>query len=238
MIHRNTPAEVQMAKGFERPGERKRGFGMAYPDHPDAVTMQKLGEVVSDLFMATEENDRTRLWSSASRLLGKLRSADKQRVSKVLLEKRVGALSKLVTDLEAAMRGPVKGQPAGAADVVGAGTAPPAASSPPHPASAESQAPEAAGSVPTPPSAASPAHAGPDAETLKHAMKAFRKRLKLTRLDEESKLGNRAMTGGRQSAIVAIIPPREYPVSVWQELARQGKLKPSSGGFYQLAEGV
>ena len=43
-------------------------------------------------------------------------------------------------------------------------------------------------------------------ETLKSALKAFRKRLKVTRLDAESKLGGgRPTTAGRQSGIVAII---------------------------------
>jgi len=67
-------------------------------------------------------------------------------------------------------------------------------------------------------------------------MKAFRKRLKLTRLDEESKLGRmgNAMSGGKVSKIVAIMAPREYPAVVWEELARQGKLKSSGGSFYEL----
>jgi hypothetical protein len=65
-------------------------------------------------------------------------------------------------------------------------------------------------------------------------MRAFRKRLKLTKLDDESRLGNRAMTGGRQSQIVAILAPREYPPSVWEELAKQGKLKSAGSGFYEL----
>jgi hypothetical protein len=77
----------------------------------------------------------------------------------------------------------------------------------------------------------------PDADQLKRAMKAFRKRLKLTRLDDESKLGRSPMTGGRHSNVVAIMPPRDYPPAVWQELARQGKLRDAGGGFYELVEG-
>jgi hypothetical protein len=71
-------------------------------------------------------------------------------------------------------------------------------------------------------------------------MKAFRKRLKLTRLDEESKLGRTGnpMSGGKRSDVVAIMPPRgpEYPPAVWDELVKQGRLRRSSGGFYELAE--
>ncbi len=74
-------------------------------------------------------------------------------------------------------------------------------------------------------------------ETLKSALKAFRKRLKLTRLDAESKLGGgRPVTTGKSSGIVAIQPPSQYPSAVWQELAKQGKLKSSGGGFYELVE--
>ena len=67
-------------------------------------------------------------------------------------------------------------------------------------------------------------------------MKAFRKRLKLTRLDEESSLGYGAMTGGRKSSVDAIQPPNQYPPEVWAELVKQGRLKDTGQGFYQLAE--
>jgi hypothetical protein len=76
----------------------------------------------------------------------------------------------------------------------------------------------------------------PSSTELKSAMKAFKKRLKLTRLDEESKLGGRGLTGGRSSGIVAITPPNQFPQSVWDELVRQGKLKRMSGGTYALVE--
>lgn len=73
-------------------------------------------------------------------------------------------------------------------------------------------------------------------ENLKRAMKAFRKRLKLTKLDEESKLGGRYTSAGRQSSIVAILPPHQYPTEVWQALVMQGKLKNTGQGFYELVE--
>jgi hypothetical protein len=81
-----------------------------------------------------------------------------------------------------------------------------------------------------------PAKDTPD--VLKHALAAFKKRLKLTKLDDESRLGvgKRVTTGGRKSAVVAIIPPTQYPRAVWDELASQGKLKRSGSGFYELVE--
>jgi hypothetical protein len=75
------------------------------------------------------------------------------------------------------------------------------------------------------------------AEELKQAFKAFKKRLKLTRLDEESRIAGGPLSSGRASGIVAITPPNDYPSSVWEELVRQGKLKRMGGGTYGLAEG-
>ena len=76
----------------------------------------------------------------------------------------------------------------------------------------------------------------PSKEELRLAMKAFRKRLKLTRLDDESRLGRGPMSAGQQSTIAAITPPDQFSKAVWQELARQGKLKHDRGGLYSLVE--
>jgi hypothetical protein len=75
----------------------------------------------------------------------------------------------------------------------------------------------------------------PTREQLKAALKAFKKRLKVTRLDEESKLSRRPTTTGQGSSIVAITPPDQYPQPVWDELVRQGKLKKAGHGTYELA---
>jgi len=76
----------------------------------------------------------------------------------------------------------------------------------------------------------------PDAETCKRAMRAFRKRLALIRLDDESKISSRSpLSKGADRAVTnAIIPPNEWPEAVWQELARQGKLVHIGRGFYEL----
>lgn len=76
----------------------------------------------------------------------------------------------------------------------------------------------------------------PDKDTLKAAFKAFKKRLKLTRLEEESKIGRSPTTSGRGSGIVGIVPPNQYPHEVWEELVRQGRLKRSGQGVYELGE--
>ena len=74
----------------------------------------------------------------------------------------------------------------------------------------------------------------PSKEDLKLALKAFRKRLKLTRLDDESRLGYGPMTTGGKSGVVAITPPNQFSDEVWQELAKQGKLKHAGGRLYEL----
>ena len=74
----------------------------------------------------------------------------------------------------------------------------------------------------------------PSKEELKQAMKAFKKRLKLTVLDEESKLSRSPVTGGRGAGIVAITPPNQFPDAVWEELVKQGKLRRTGHGMYEL----
>ncbi|MBI5723934.1 MAG: hypothetical protein HZA50_08255 [Planctomycetes bacterium] len=76
----------------------------------------------------------------------------------------------------------------------------------------------------------------PDDETCRRALRAFRKRLTLTRLDDESRLGHGPLSSGSHSQLAGIIPPDEWPESVWQELARQGKLRDIGHGFYELKE--
>ena len=76
---------------------------------------------------------------------------------------------------------------------------------------------------------------GIDNAQLKNALKAFKKRLKLARLDDESRLGHGATSSGGRSGIVAIAPPTRYPQAVWGELVRQGKLRRAGQGLYELA---
>jgi hypothetical protein len=76
----------------------------------------------------------------------------------------------------------------------------------------------------------------PGRDELKAAFKAFKKRLKLTRLDEESKIAGGPLSGGHDSGIVAITPPNQFPPSVWEELVRHGRLKSAGHGMYELVE--
>ncbi len=75
----------------------------------------------------------------------------------------------------------------------------------------------------------------PSNEQIKAAFKAFKKRLKLTQLGEDSKLSRSPTTAGRRSDIVAIQPPHQFPPAVWDELVKRGKLKKAGHGMYELA---
>ncbi len=90
-------------------------------------------------------------------------------------------------------------------------------------------------STPQPEPAAQPDPAARK-EELRLAMKAFRKRLKLTKLDDESRIGHGPMSGGGKSGVVAITPPNQFSKDVWEELADQGKLKRAGRGIYELVD--
>jgi hypothetical protein len=74
-----------------------------------------------------------------------------------------------------------------------------------------------------------------DPEELRRALKAFKKRLKLARLEDESRLGRGATSKGGRSDIVAVAPPMQFPRAIWDELVRQGKLRSAGQGLYELA---
>ena len=73
----------------------------------------------------------------------------------------------------------------------------------------------------------------PGKEELKAAFKAFKKRIKVTQLDQDSRIGKSPLTSGR-SVILSISPPNQYPTSVWDALVGQGKLKYAGQGMYEL----
>jgi hypothetical protein len=73
-------------------------------------------------------------------------------------------------------------------------------------------------------------------EDLKKALKAFKKRLKLTQLDDDSKLGHSPLTGNK-TTVLAIQPPSGFGREIWEELVEKGYLKADGGGFYTLVAG-
>jgi hypothetical protein len=79
------------------------------------------------------------------------------------------------------------------------------------------------------------ASSAPSAETLKSAYKAFKRRLKLTQLDDASRIGRGPMSSGQGSSVAGITPPDQYPTAIWEELVKQGKLKRAGQGLYSLS---
>ena len=69
---------------------------------------------------------------------------------------------------------------------------------------------------------------------LKGALKAFRKKLKISRLERESRQIAGPLSKGTASGIVAITPPSQFPPETWHELIKLGKLKDAGGGTYEL----
>ena len=65
-------------------------------------------------------------------------------------------------------------------------------------------------------------------EELKRALKAFKKRLKLTKLDEESGLSR---GGGKKSGITGITPPSGHPAGNLGRACEQGKAQTGYGEY-------
>lgn len=76
----------------------------------------------------------------------------------------------------------------------------------------------------------------PTPQQLKTALAAFKKRLKLTKLDQESRLGHGPLSSGSKTTVIAILPPNLYPKIYWEELEKQGLIRNTGGGFYELVE--
>ncbi|RMG12251.1 MAG: hypothetical protein D6731_14225 [Planctomycetota bacterium] len=73
-------------------------------------------------------------------------------------------------------------------------------------------------------------------DELKRALKAFKKRLKLYRRDDESKLGGGAFSSGKASSLVGIRPPDGFPPAIWKALEAKGRIRrvPGSRDTYEL----
>ena len=65
------------------------------------------------------------------------------------------------------------------------------------------------------------------------AMKALRKRLKLARLDDESRIGGSALTSGVHSSISGVKAPEQYPAEVWEVLEKRGRVRNVGRGLYE-----
>jgi hypothetical protein len=199
-----------------------------YYEHHDTIQTDKLSQIVSDLWLAEAGTNTTKLWGKAQIALMRM-GVDANRVANVVGKRDVEALAALVKEVDSS----------GAKPQAGPGANPGAAET-------SRDIPKAPGAVPVNDTrtvkqmqAEKAAEGGFDSlepENLKRAMKAFRKKLKNMRRDDESRLGNRYTTYGKTSGIAAITPPNQYPAAVWEKLAEQGRLKKSGQGTYELSE--
>ena len=73
-------------------------------------------------------------------------------------------------------------------------------------------------------------------EVMQDALRMFRKRVKLSQLDADSRLGHGPMSGTGQHRIQSMVPPRDYPAAVWEALVRAGKLRREGDGFLSIVE--
>lgn len=73
-----------------------------------------------------------------------------------------------------------------------------------------------------------------DKAVLKRALKAYRKRLKLARLDDEASSSRNPLSKGATSSILGVRPPEQYPQEVWDMLIAQGKLRDGGHGLLEL----
>lgn len=89
-----------MAKG-QHLSRYQQGIVRRYYQHQDTIAVQKLAELVSELFLATDEKKKEKLWASVAQHLPKL-DAEDIRCERVLTKRDVQELAKLVNEAAAA----------------------------------------------------------------------------------------------------------------------------------------
>ena len=148
-----------MAHGQDYSGGQRKIIDRYY-EHKDTIATQKLGEIVSDLYLNTDARKADQLWDRAAKALANI-TVNRAQVDKVLSERKVEPLAQLINELalnaKAAQKSPDARPP----------TPPAAASSPPAPVSL----------TPPAPAAAPATFGGYSHEELKTALKAFKKRV-------------------------------------------------------------
>jgi hypothetical protein len=76
----------------------QKGVIKRYYENKDDISSQKLGEVVSDLYLATNPKNQKRLWASAESALLNL-GVKKEKVEKIVKARDLEALAKLASEL-------------------------------------------------------------------------------------------------------------------------------------------
>ncbi len=206
-----------MSKG-QHLSSYQQGIVKRYYNNLDTISLQRLGELVSDIAVCTDAKKAGDLWQRVHKALQKS-PADPLKASRIVAERNIEALAKLVGELSTMK--PTEARPSPPAV-----TRPMPVAAAPAAGAAREEAPVEAVAKAAPPGTFTP-------ELLAKAMAAFKKRLKLTQLEQDSKLGRSPLSAGK-SRVTSITPPREYPRAVWDELFAQGKIRPVGGGMFEL----
>jgi len=206
-----------------------------YYDNIDTAMIQKLGEMVSDLYLADSPAKQKALWDRVVKALNNT-DADPDYWQRFVKSRSIEKLALFLGDLNLG-KYPRKPKPEDRPKPMAAPT--PAPGSAPGSAAGSSAAATSDTANPALASGASGASGEPvapefEAPYLRHAMNQFKKRIKLNKLDAESRIGRSPLTSGRGSGIVAITPPQEFPHAVWEHLAKQGRLKKSGSNMYHM----
>jgi hypothetical protein len=77
----------------------QKGVIRRHYQHSQTTALQKLGEIVSDLYLADSDRRKRQLWARAEQALAKFELA-RIRKERILAEQDVQALAALVSDLQ------------------------------------------------------------------------------------------------------------------------------------------
>lgn len=221
----------------------QQGVVKRYYDNNETIQSDKLSEIVSELWLAEDKKIQTKLWGKAQVALMRL-GVDATKVGQVVAKRDLDALAKLVGQADAG-KAMGQGKPAAPGTVPRGGDAAgvhkgatPLDGSDLKARGARSMADQPGGNRTIAQmrdeAAASAGYDSLEEDNLKRALRAFRRKLKNYRRDDESKLGAKFVTNGRSSGISAITPPKEYPMAVWHKLVELGRLKKSGGGTFEV----
>lgn len=193
-----------------------------YYEHQETNRSEKLTDLVAEIWLCEDPAKLTRLWGKAQTALMKA-GCDATQAAKVAGDRDTEALAKLAQQIDA-------GRPTQSSTAVGEGWQDDGLPNRGVPSAADGRTIEQMRRE----KAAAAGTDSLDEANLKRAMKAFRRKLKTLRREDESQLRGRYVTRGEGSTIVAISPPNDFPPAVWQELVRLGRLKSAGQGTYQL----
>lgn len=72
-----------------------------------------------------------------------------------------------------------------------------------------------------------------DQAVLKRAMKALKRRIELTRADDDVSSSRNPLTKGASSSITGVRPPERYPADIWALLVVLGRVRDAGDGVLE-----